>query len=128
MPKQSLIILTLLLFVILPSTTNAKDFYFNPPDGYKRKKIRPNDVYEICFDYIKHSSVSYTFKSTLPLNFNIHYHIKEFAVYPVLSDGVKQTSGIYKTPFTYEFCFMWQNNHSSPVHMIHKINLIQGSR
>ena len=70
--------------------------------------------------------ITYTFQSSRPVDFNIHYHREGEVLYPVFEKGVitaegelnchnamAEITGPSEDPEF--FCLMWENPHSKPV-------------
>lgn len=71
--------------------------------------IKPRGVAEECFKLAGGESVGYAFESTVPVDFNIHFHRGEAVEYPVKIDGASRANDRFSAPSTEEFCLMWTN-------------------
>jgi hypothetical protein len=78
--------------------------------------IRPRGVYEECVPINPPQVIDYSFSTSKPVEFNIHYHGDE-VVYPVKGQAVETWQGTfdptcirsYSTEQPPFFCLMWTN-------------------
>ncbi|MBI4697593.1 MAG: hypothetical protein HY758_01395 [Nitrospirae bacterium] len=78
--------------------------------------IEPLRSYEECVELIRGQSLEYSFMTSQPVKFNIHYHSEKDIMYPVLMDKVPDWSGTFSInelkDYSGEqehFCMMWEN-------------------
>jgi hypothetical protein len=84
--------------------------------------IEPNKMYEECVEAFPKHNIVYSFKSSKPLDFNVHYHGEEKIHYPVSKKLITEWNGTLKVEeldFYIEdqefFCLMWENPHAEQV-------------
>jgi hypothetical protein len=63
--------------------------------------------HESCLRLAKGESARYEWKSSAPLDFNIHYHQGNEVFYPVKKDGATSGKDTFKAPLEQDFCWMW---------------------
>ncbi len=92
------------------------------PTIHQRVSIKPSRIYEECVELLPSHSMEYSFKSSKPLTFNIHYHTEDEIVYPVLKKSVSEWRGTLNVEDQHYydsdqefFCLMWENTHSVSV-------------
>lgn len=110
MKKFVLIMSMLLLIAVLASCGTT---------GYAAKKaedtgktidyIDPHTGYESCLEASPDKVITYSFTSSEPLNFNLHYHENGDVQYPVKKNQITSDSGTYHPELTTYFCLMWTN-------------------
>jgi hypothetical protein len=71
--------------------------------------VRPKGLAEECFKLPAGQSMGYSFASSAPVDFNIHFHRGNDVVYPVKTDGAQVAADRFTAPSTEEFCLMWTN-------------------
>lgn len=71
--------------------------------------IAPRKIAEECFKLPAGETIGYTFESSAPVDFNIHYHRGQEVLYPVKSDQVAKAEDRFAAPSAEEFCLMWTN-------------------
>ncbi|HDZ61923.1 MAG TPA: hypothetical protein ENH40_02105 [Nitrospirae bacterium] len=81
--------------------------------------IAPNKGYEECFELRPGQVLEYSFNTSKPVDYNIHYHAEDDVHYPVSEKNVSTASGELKVEdleyYTEEqefFCLMWESNNN----------------
>jgi len=74
-------------------------------NGYE---IRPNEWHEECLRLKPGDRVDYTFESTEPVEFNIHFHEGAAVVMPVVRENSRGDAGVFAPPLAHDYCLMWQ--------------------
>jgi hypothetical protein len=64
---------------------------------------------EVCGPIKKFQSISWGFKSTGAVDFNIHYHVEKEVVTPVDQKSVETATGVTNIEIDQEYCWMWTN-------------------
>jgi len=67
---------------------------------------------ERCLRLAAGESIRYRFRSTAPVDFNIHFHRGAEVVYPVKQGGVRQADSSFRAAAAEDYCLMWQ--HAGP--------------
>jgi len=75
----------------------------------RTQTIAPGKFVEICEGLAKGSVVTWDFKASAPLNFNIHFHQGKEVVFPEKQDGVTERQGTLVAPSREDYCWMWTN-------------------
>ena len=87
--------------------------------------IAPSSFYEVCEKLVAGQKVIYSFETTLPVNFNVHYHSKsEGIVHAVKEDDILTAGGDMVAETAAIYCCMWSNKQSQPVTLNHKFTKI----
>lgn len=81
-------------------------------DFTHRSSIAPGKFAEVCGKLTKGASIAWKFESSVPLNFNIHYHAGRDVVFPAKADGVSSSSGRLEVAVDQDYCWMWSNKAS----------------
>ncbi len=86
--------------------------------------IAPKRSYEECFELLMGQTLDYSFTSSRPLDFNIHYHSMDGVKYPVDEKNIREQKGEFvcnEQKFYTEdqeaFCMMWTNNDNAFVNL-----------
>ena len=88
--------------------------------------IKPRRVHEECFQTVPDQVIEYTFQSSRPVDFNIHYHRDGEVFYPVSEKGTLTSEGAFNCHQVMAemsgpsenpeyFCLMWENPHGMSV-------------
>jgi hypothetical protein len=90
---------------------------FTGVDAKEKKGIRiqPSDLQEKCFEVPSDKILNFSFHATKPLNFDIHYHLKEKTVYPVSGQASKWKGIFHPDKNQKVYCLQWKNPLSEPV-------------
>ena len=74
--------------------------------------------------------MEYSFKTSEPVKFNIHYHAEKGYFYPVKKNEVSTLKGIlnpeelqYYSEEQEHFCLMWENPHNKSVSLTFECNI-----
>ena len=63
--------------------------------------------HEECLHLEKDDARRYHWKGDAAVDFNIHYHEGNEAIYPVKRDGMRADGGSFKPRLAQEYCWMW---------------------
>lgn len=64
---------------------------------------------EVCGKLPAGAKVAWTFDTTGPLNFNIHFHEGKKVIFPAKQDGTSKGDGTLDTTADQDYCWMWSN-------------------
>jgi hypothetical protein len=67
----------------------------------------------------------FSFTSSRPLDFNLHYHEGDQAVYPVVKKGVASYEGSYSVETERNYCLMWTKTHQQPVKLNYSVGIVE---
>jgi hypothetical protein len=80
--------------------------------------LYPNGDYEACVELTPGRILEYSFEASMPVDFDIHYHVRGKVFYPVKKNRVSAFAGSldvgdisYYTGGERYFCLMWKNPH-----------------
>jgi hypothetical protein len=80
--------------------------------------ISPKDIYEECMKAMPGQKIIYSFKASLPMDFNIHYHVAGKVHYAVYEPGVShKDAGTYNVETEGYYCLMWTNTAATGVQL-----------
>ncbi|MBI4825429.1 MAG: hypothetical protein HY807_03275 [Nitrospirae bacterium] len=95
--------------------------------------IQPYRSYEECFELKRGETLEYSFTSSRPLDFNIHYHAMDGLHYPVKERNIRSRKGTlvcdeqkYYTEDQESFCMMWENKEEAFISLNVKYGIIGG--
>lgn len=86
-----------------------------PTHAAERVSIGESEWVERCFDLGTGDSVRYSFQSSEPVNFDLHFHSGDTTRYPVKKDGVSEGRGVYTAREPQKYCLSWANPDRSTV-------------
>lgn len=77
-------------------------------------------IHEECRSLAPGDRLDYSFSSTAPVAFNIHYHDSNAVLMPIARDAVTADSGIFQPVVRQEYCLMWEAR-AAPVTLDYRI-------
>jgi hypothetical protein len=94
----------------LPARAQLVEIQWDASRGFERSlNVAAAKFVEVCGRLSKGQSISWSFKSEQPLNFNIHYHEGKNVVFPAKQDRVSSLEGTLTVPVDQDYCWMWEN-------------------
>lgn len=85
--------------------------------------------YEDCFKVKRGEVLNYKFNSSVPLDFNVHYHGSNDVIYPVLQNDITAHEGTVdpeKHGVEEEYyCLMWKNPGTQQCRISYECDVIQ---
>lgn len=70
---------------------------------------------ERCVKLAEGEVITYRFKGSAPLDFNIHHHRGDDVLYPVRHAQVRKLAGRFRAPAADDYCLMWENKGAQPI-------------
>lgn len=64
---------------------------------------------EVCTKLSKGQSIAWTFKSSQPTAFNIHFHEGKKVEFPAKMEGAKSAEAVLYVALEQDYCWMWAN-------------------
>ncbi|MDO8283060.1 MAG: hypothetical protein Q7U10_10645 [Thermodesulfovibrionia bacterium] len=108
--RKMMIFFLAFLFIAVSCATTGKR-------SELEEMVQPHRSYEACFELKKGEALEYSFTSSRPLDFNIHYHAIDGLHYPVNEKNIRSRKGTlvcdeqkYYTEDQEAFCMMWENH------------------
>jgi hypothetical protein len=65
-------------------------------------------IQEECFTLKEGDRVEFAYKSTEPVDFNIHYHEGQAVVMPISREKSREDAGFYTAQLAQGYCLMWE--------------------
>ena len=124
--KRNILILLLAGFVALFVSGCATTDSGKPGHAEKKGKtvsIATGDFFEACDKFSVGDTVEFSFTSTKPVLFNVHYHEKREKFYPVKEVLVDEFGGNFIVQSTAFYCCSWENKNSNFVKMTYEMNV-----
>ena len=72
-----------------------------------RLTIAPGKVGEVCMPLDAGDTLAWHFKSTLPVDFNLHHHVGKDVLMPVDRKAVSEDRAEHRADRKNEWCLMW---------------------
>ncbi len=82
-----------------------------------KKVIAPTDSHERCRKLNPGQELKYSFKTTEPVDFNIHYHEDGDIRYQVSEEKLKTGKGTFLSEKKQLYCMEWTNHSYRPVRL-----------
>ena len=79
--------------------------------------MNPSKLHEECVELMPRDVLSYSFKASDPVDFNIHYHEETNIVYPVFKKNSSGEEGKFYADKEQTYCLMWTNIQTKPVRL-----------
>jgi len=102
--------------IALSTTPHAEliDVKWNANGKFDRtQSVAPGKFVEICETLTKGSAVTWQFRASTPLNFNVHFHQGKEVAFPEKQDSVSELNGTLVAQSKEDYCWMWTNKGSS---------------
>jgi hypothetical protein len=123
---QIMMLISFVLLIIVVSATvsssETKETTIDPNIIKIEKTVNPSRSYEKCVEVPPTQIMEYSFKTSEPVKFNIHYHAEKGVFFPVNKKEVSVTEGVlnpkelqYYSEKQWDFCLMWKNPHNKKV-------------
>ena len=81
--------------------------------------INPAKCHEDCIKVTRGDVLSYSFKTSNPIDFNIHFHEDGKIIYPVYNKNTVSQEGKFFPDKEEFYCLMWTNLQTNPVQLIY---------
>jgi hypothetical protein len=79
--------------------------------------IKPSKLHEECMEMMPGDALLYSFKTSNPVDFNIHYHEAGNIIYPVSQKNSSGEQGKFSAVKEQTYCLMWTNVQPKPVNL-----------
>lgn len=83
----------------------------------KSVTIAPSDVEEKCLILQPDQTLKYSFTSAKPLEFNLHYHLKEKTVFHIKEETSSRSEEFRPVKGQNAYCMEWRNPHAENVEL-----------
>jgi hypothetical protein len=93
-----------LLAALAPLLAPAAD---PPAAGTFNVSLEAKGMHEECMRLDRGEKRSYYWRADGPVDFNVHYHLDDKAVYPVKRDGMRGDGGSFVAKSAEDYCWMW---------------------
>ena len=110
-------------FIICVSTVSMTGCSSIPWNSETSVLIKPSKFHEDCIQLLPGDSLIYSFKTSDPVDFNIHYHENGKIFYPVSKKSVSGEKGEYRAGGKQFHCLMWTNPQKEPVSLTYSYNI-----
>ena len=87
--------------------------------------VDPSRIHEDCIDLFPGDVMVYSFRSSGPVDFNIHFHSEGTITYPVSEKNILNKEGKFSPERKQFYCLMWTNPQKEPVHLTYTYNVVK---
>lgn len=77
--------------------------------------VVPGKPVEVCGKLPARVRVSWDYRASTPLDFNVHYHVGKTVVFPDKRTAAATAQGTFDTKIEQDYCWMWTNKSAPPV-------------
>ena len=92
-------------------------------DEDRSLNLRAGEVHESCHKLDDGVKLNYSFESSSPALFNIHYHQGKEIRYPVAEQTIMSNKGTLSADSMQTYCLMWTNPQSHTLSLHYKVEL-----
>ena len=85
--------------------------------------INPAKLYEECMELTSRDVLFYSFKSSEPIDFDIHYHEEGNIVYPIIKKDSSAQEGRFYADKEQTYCLMWTNIQTNLVRLTYEFRM-----
>jgi len=96
------------LAALLVAGCAAKPADPGEPRHVREHAMKPYAVHEECLTVAVGERIEYYFTSSLPVDFNIHYHEGVAVLMPITRDKTQDDSGLFVAHIAHDYCLMWE--------------------
>lgn len=80
-------------------------------------EVKAGAILELCGKLPAKMVIAWSFKSSLAMASNIHFHQGKKVVYPAKHEAKEDLSDRLSTEVAQDYCWMWSNHHDKPAHL-----------
>lgn len=77
--------------------------------------VEPGKFVELCGKLALGDVIRWEFAASVPVDFNIHYHVGKDTVFPARQAQVSMGRDTLKVTVAQDYCWMWTNKGTAPV-------------
>ncbi len=101
--------------VLTSARADVVDIAWDTNGRFERSlNVAPAKFAEVCGKLSAGQKVRWDFKSSTPLDFNVHYHVGKDVVFPSKLTAVAAAKDVLDTKVDQDYCWMWVNKSTSP--------------
>ena len=78
------------------------------PKVVRGHPLPPYEIHEECVRLEPGDWIEFTFDSTEPVDFNVHYHEGKTVVMPLVREKSLGDAGVFAPPVAQDYCLMWE--------------------
>lgn len=79
-----------------------------------QSSVNPNEFVELCGELPAGTRVGWRFSASVPMDFNIHYHVGRDVVFPEKRAQVTSGAADLSVSLQQTYCWMWTNKATGP--------------
>jgi hypothetical protein len=106
-----------LLILAIPAGANAEivDLKWTGGAFAHKSSVAPRKFLEVCGKLKAGESVAWQFTASVPVDFNIHYHVGNAVTYPAKRTDIAADAGKLAPETDQDYCWMWSNRAAQPI-------------
>ncbi len=91
------------------------DIAWDPSGRFERTvNVEPGKFAEVCGKLPAGLMVAWSFEASMPLDFNVHYHVGKDVVFPAKLVSVRTAKDTLDAKIEQDYCWMWSNKSVAP--------------
>lgn len=97
------------------ATADIVDIAWDTGGRFERTlSVAPGKFAELCGKLPAGLMVRWEFEASVPLDFNVHYHVGKEVVFPSKLAAVATAKDTLDTKIEQDYCWMWSNKSAAP--------------
>ena len=93
--------------------------------GQIETTIEPGKVHEKCLKLIPGQVLDYSFETSTPMDFNIHYHKFKEVIYPVHQKSIFRKKSLFNPEREEVYCMMWSNPSAQSIFLTYQFQVTE---
>lgn len=99
-----------LALVSMGARADIVDIAWDPSGRFERSvNVAPGKFAEVCGKLPMGAKVRWDFEASVPLDFNVHYHVDKEVVFPSKLVAVSIAKDTLDAKIEQDYCWMWRN-------------------
>ena len=78
------------------------------PKVVRGQPLAPYEMHEECLRLEPGDRADFTFESTEPIDFNVHYHEGKTILMPLVREKTRGDAGVFAPWVAQDYCLMWE--------------------
>ena len=93
--------------------------------GQLEATIEPGKIHEKCLKLISGQVLDYSFETSRPMDFNIHYHKSKEVIYSVPQKSIFRKKSFFNPEREEVYCMMWSNPSAESISLTYQFQVTE---